>query len=138
MSKIRKTIIIDEALWDSVKNDLNISLGEFVEQSLLLFAGKDTEMGRLMKKATQLQSELNQIQGRIYKLQNKNKDNIDNQELYEKAMVTVNRIHNVLGYIGRNQLRNIANQNEINSEHFIRYVQKQDGITIKNYGALPK
>lgn len=138
MSKIKKTILIDEQLWDSVKNDLNISLGEFVEQSLRLFSGEDTEMGKLMKKASQLQSELNQIQGRMYKLQNKNKENNNNQELYERAMTTVNRIHNELGYIGKNQIRKIANQNELNSEHFLRYVQKQDGIVVKNYGALPK
>lgn len=138
MSKIKKTIRIDERLWDSVKNDLDITLGEFVEQSLRLFSGEDTEMGKLMKKASQLQSELNQIQGRMYKLQNKNKENNNNQELYEKAMVTVNRIHNELGYIGKNQIRRIANQNEINSEHFLRYVQKQEDIIVKNYGALPK
>lgn len=138
MSKIKKTILIDEQLWDSVKNDLDISLGEFVEQSLRLFSGEDTEMGKLMKKASQLQSELNQIQGRMYKLQNKNRENNNNQELYEKAMVTVNRIHSELGYIGKNQIRRIANQNEINSEHFLRYVQKQDDIIVKNYGALPK
>ena len=95
-------------------------------------------MGKLMKKASQLQSELNQIQGRMYKLQNKNKENNNNQELYEKAMVTVNRIHNELGYIGKNQIRRIANQNELNSEHFLRYVQKQEDIIVKNYGALPK
>ncbi len=138
MSKIKKTIMIDERLWDSVKNDLDITLGEFVEQSLRLFSGEDTEMGKLMKKASQLQSELNQIQGRMYKLQNKNKENNNNQELYEKAMVTVNRIHNELGYIGKNQIRRIANQNELNSEHFLRYVQKQEDIIVKNYGALPK
>lgn len=138
MSKIKKTIMIDERLWDSVRNDLDITLGEFVEQSLRLFSGEDTEMGKLMKKASQLQSELNQIQGRMYKLQNKNKENNNNQELYEKAMVTVNRIHNELGYIGKNQIRRIANQNELNSEYFLRYVQKQEDIIVKNYGALPK
>jgi succinate dehydrogenase/fumarate reductase flavoprotein subunit len=138
MSKIKKTIMIDEQLWLAVKDELNISLGEFVEQSLRLFTGEDTEMSSLMKKGTKLQSELNQIQGRMYKLMNKNKENRHNQELFDNAMDTIQRIHDKLGYIGKNQLRKIANQNEINADDLIRYCQKKPEIIIKNYGALPK
>lgn len=138
MSKIKKTIMIDEQLWLAVKDELNISLGEFVEQSLRLFTGEDTEMSSLMKKGAKLQSELNQIQGRMYKLMNKNKENRHNQELFDNAMNTIQRIHDKLGYIGKNQLRKIANQNEINADDLIRYCQKKPEIIIKNYGALPK
>lgn len=130
--------MIDEQLWLAVKDELNISLGEFVEQSLRLFTGEDTEMSSLMKKGTKLQSELNQIQGRMYKLMNKNKENRHNQELFDNAMDTIQRIHDKLGYIGKNQLRKIANQNEINADDLIRYCQKKPEIIIKNYGALPK
>lgn len=114
-----------------------MSRSEFVEYALRLYLREDNQESRLLKKGVQLQSELNKITGRLYKLQNKNNNNV-NAKQFEEAMETVYRIHKVLGYVGKNQLQKIANQKEFSYSEWELYVKKQDGIIVKNYGELPK
>ena len=137
MGKIEATILVDEDLWLSAKDKLDMSRSDFIDYVLSIYLMEDSEVSRLMKKGAKLQAELNQTIGRIQSLENKN-NGMKNTELYEQLMPTVYRIHNALGYIGRNQLRKLATQNEINPTGFIRYVEKQEGIEVKKYGALPK
>ena len=136
MGKIEATITVDEDLWLMAKNKLDMSRSEFIDYALTIFLVEDSEVSRLMKKGAKLQAELNQTIGRIQSLENKNK--VNQTEIYQQLMEPVIRIHNVLGYIGRNQLRKIATQNEVNPTGFIRYVEKQEGIEVKKYGDLPK
>lgn len=135
--KIEVTIEIDEYLWVLAKDKLDMSRSEFVEYALRLYLREDNQESRLLKKGVQLQSELNKITGRLYKLQNKNNNNV-NAKQFEEAMETVYRIHKVLGYVGKNQLQKIANQKEFSYSEWELYVKKQDGIIVKNYGELPK
>lgn len=136
MGKIEATIFVDEDLWLSAKDKLGMSRGDFIDYVLSIYLMEDSEVSRLMKKGLKLQAELNQTIGRIQSLENKN--GVKNTDLYEELMPTVYRIHNALGYIGRNQLRKLATQNEVNPTGFIKYVEKQKGIEVKKYGALPK
>lgn len=137
MGKIEATITVDEDLWLRAKDELDMSRSEFVDYALTIFLVEDSEISRLMKKGAKLQAELNQTIGRIQSLENKNNGK-DNRKSYEELMPTVYRIHNVLGYIGKNQLRKLASQNEVNPSGFIRYVEKQEDIVVKKYGDLPK
>ena len=137
LGKIEATILVDEDLWLSAKDKLEMSRSDFIDYILSIYLMEDSEVSRLMKKGAKLQTELNQTIGRIQSLENKN-NGVKTSESYKKLMPTVYRIHDALGYIGRNQLRKLATQNELNPSGFIRYVEKQEGIEVKKYGALPK
>lgn len=137
MGKIETTITVDEDLWLQIKNKLDMTPSEFIDYVLTIYLMEDSEVSRLMKKGAKLQTELNQTIGRIQSLENKNKG-IDNNKLYGELLPTVYRIHNVLGYIGRNQLRKLATQNELNPTGFIHFIEKQEDIVVKKYGDLPK
>lgn len=138
MVKKEHTIIIDDQLWLKAYNELPLPINEFIENCFRWYLGTDTKNSRLLKKAVKLQSELDKVVDKIYKEQNKKNINIDNTQEYLKAMETVNRIHNELGYIGRNQLEKIGNQHNFNINDWIKFVQNQENIKIENYGALPK
>ena len=137
MSKIEVTIEVDEYLWVLAKDKLDMSRSEFVEYALRLYLREDSQESKLFKKGVQLQSDLNKITGRLHKLQRKNNANVNIRQ-FDEAMETVYRIHNVLGYVGKNQLQKIANQKEFNYNEWESYVKKQDGVIVKNYGELPK
>ena len=138
MGKIKVTIEVDECLWLIAKDKLDMSFSEFIDYVLTIYLVEDSEISALMKKGAKLQKELNQTIGRIQALENKY-DKQDKKDIYEELMETVIRIHNGMGgYIGKNQLRRIATRNEINPTSFIRYVENQEGITVKKYGELPK
>lgn len=134
--QIKKQIIIDEHLLKKAEAELPMTLNEFIEYCLLWYLGTDTKNSRLLKKAVKLQTELNRTTEKLYKEQKK-KSNIDNTLEYQKAMETVYRIHNTLGYIGKNQLEKIGQRNNFNIMDWIDYVKKQEDIKIENYGALP-
>lgn len=138
MSKIPIKINIDEELYKASKDKLNMSLDEFVDYSLTMFIHQEDEYSRLFQKGAKLQSELNKLQKRMLELEVRNDENKNNQEYYDKAMITVNRIHNELGYIGKNQLKKIANNNNLNHIDLIHYVERLDDYNITNFGDLPK
>lgn len=135
--KIEVTITIDEYLWSLAKDKLDMGRSEFVEYALRLYLREDSNVSRVFKRGVELQAELDKVTNRLYTLQNKNKTKFNEKE-YLEAMKTVYRINDVLGYVGKNQLKKIANQREFNAKQWIQYVEKQEGIIIKNYGELPK
>lgn len=135
--KIEVKLNVDEHLWLLAKDKLDMNGSEFLEYALRLYLREDSQIAKLFKKGIKLQMELNKVTARMYKLQNKNKSNLNIKE-FENAMETVYRIQDVLGYVGKNQLQRIANQREFNNNDWIKYVQNQEGIIVKNYGELPK
>lgn len=136
--KTKVTLEISKELYIASKDKLDMSLNDFIEYSLSMYIFNDDEYSTLFKKACKHYNELNNVKNRMYALERKNRSNKDNQKYYDKAMVTVTRIHNRLGYIGKNQLRKIANQNNLNHNDLIRYVSNLDGFTVTNFGNLPK
>ena len=138
MVKKEHIILIDDQLWLKAHNELPLPINEFIENCFRWYLGTDTKNSRLLRKAVKLQSDLDKVVDKIYKEQNRKNVNIDNTQEYMKAMETVNRIHNVLGYIGRNQLEKIGNQHNFNINDWITFVQSQENIKVENYGALPK
>lgn len=136
--KSRITIEINTDLYLSAKDKLDLSIDEFVEYSMSMFVHNDDEYSKLFSKGCKTYTELQKIKARMYKLELKNRKNEDNQEAYDNAMETVNRIHSNMGYIGKNQLRKIANQNDLNHDALIKYVSDLGIYDIRNFGGLPK
>ena len=137
MSKKEYKVTIDEQLWLKAQAELPVPINEFIEYCFIWYTGTDTKNGRLLKKAVKLQTDLNNTVDKLYKEQ-KRKNKIDNTQEYQRAMETVNRIHNELGYIGKNQLTLIGQQHNFNVVDWIQFVSTQEGIIVENYGALPK
>ena len=135
--RIRKEIEIEEQLWLLGKDELPMPVNDFIEYCFRLYLRQETPSSTLFRKAVNLKSDLDKVTNKLYKLQTQT-INIDNTTEYEEAMVTVYRIHDKLGYIGRNQLEKIGNQKDFNLMEWIKYVECKDDITITNFGALPK
>ena len=139
MSKKTKIVLeISEELYHTSKDKLDMSIDDFLEYSLSMYVYNDDEYSALFKKACKHYKELKNAKDKMYLLEKKNRMNKDNKKSYDEAMITVSRIHSRLGYIGKNQLRKIANQNNLNHNDLIRYVTRLDGYTVTNFGDLPK
>ena len=128
---------IDEMLYNVAQQKLDMTLSEFLEYSLSMYIHQDDEYSTLFKKGAKLQNDFNNIRKRMYELEKRYDENKDNQEYYDKAMITVDRIYSELGYIGKNQLNKIANQNNLNHVDLIHYVENLQ-YKVTNFGALPK
>ena len=137
MVKVKKEIEIEETLLLRATQELPMSIDDFIEFCIRTYIQQDSNTSSLLKRAVTLQVELNRITDKLYKEQTRNK-NIDNTEIYEKAMDTVYRIHNELGYIGKNQLQQIGNRYDFNIFDWLHYVEGKEDIVVMNFGAIPK
>lgn len=135
--KIEIKLSVDKMLWENAQDDLDMSPNLFFEYALTMYIFNDDEYSKLFRKGAKLYSELDRIKDKMFNLEKNNRNNVSNEESYNTAMITVNRIYNELGYIGKNQLRKIANQNNLNHSDLIKYVER-NGYKVTNFGDIPK
>lgn len=136
--KIKTEIHIDEELYHNSINKLDMSLSDFVEYSLSMLIYNDDKYSKLFQKGCKSYNDLLNFRKKLYALEEKNNRNKSNQEAYDNAMISILRIHDKIGYIGKNQLRKIANQNDLNHMDLIEYVKRNTNCEIRNFGGIPK
>ena len=129
-------ISIDKELLLNAKNKLTMSLDDFVEYSLSMYLQHDDKYAKLFYEGAEHYSELKKIQDKIHALDNKKED--DNDESLEKAMFMIQRIHDEMKYIGKNQIRDAAINYDLSPNDLVSYVESLDGFEVRKFGALPK
>lgn len=138
---MKKEILVnvDESLYLSALDNMDMGFDEFVEYSLIMYMNaSDDEYSRLFRKGVKAFNEFNNIKEKLYSLQSRDDENFNTESKeYQQTIDTINRIHSSLGYIGRNQIRKIANQNNINPNKLIKHLE-DTGYNIENFGAMPK
>ena len=112
--KEKISVKINRDLYLNSKNYLDMSLDSFIEYSLSLYIQSNDNYARLFKRGCKLYNELDKIKNKLYDLENKKNDKED----YTEALITINRIHDKLGYVGKNQMVEIE---------FVRYLQTAAG-----------
>lgn len=139
MSKKEIIVNVDESLYLSALDNMDMSFDEFIEYSLVMYMNaSDDEYSRLFRKGAKFFKEFNDIKEKLYALNSRDVSclNTESKE-YLQSMDTINRIYHSLGYIGRNQIRKIANQNNINPNQLLKHLEENEYI-IENFGAMPK
>ena len=136
--KGRHSITIDNTIWDLAQDKIDISLSLFIENTLKMYLGQDDELSKLMKKEVELQKELDIVQSKICQTREKQRKENNQKHIYDDAMTTINRIADRLGYIGENQIRKIANQNDIPPQQLIEHCRVNTNLKIENFGESPK
>lgn len=135
MVKIKSDIHIEQELLLRAKNELSMSLDEFVEYALTMYLHHEDKYAKLFYDGAKAYSELKKIQD---KMQSMDKETLSNEnQSYDNAMETVNRINEAVGYVGKDRLRHIASTNNISPANFIKYVESL-GIEIRNFTNIPR
>ena len=125
------TLEIDENLFLRAKNELNMSLDDFVEYALTMYLQHEDKYAKLFYEGAKKYSELKQIQDKMSKLDSTAV--YEDSESYERAMETIERIHKAHGHIGKDSLRHIANYNNISPNNLIKHVNSLGEFNITNF-----
>jgi hypothetical protein len=136
--KIKTEIEIDKELYYNSIDKLDMTLSEFVEYSLNMLIYNDDKYSKLFQKGCKSYKELLNFRNKLYSLEEKNKKNKSNKENYDMAMISIQRMHDKLGYIGKNQIREIANRNDLNHNDLMNYIKRNTSYEIRNFGGLPR
>ena len=106
----------------------------FFEYALTMYLQHEDSYAKLFYDGAKHYSELKKIQE---KMQRMDSNDPKNNESYNKAMVTVERIHSNLGHIGKDKLRKIAVDNDISGADLINHTISL-GYTVTNFTVTMK
>lgn len=125
------TLEIDNNLLLRAKSELDMGLDDFLEYALTMYLQHEDKYAKLFYEGAKKYSELKQIQDKMLKLDNNAV--YDDSESYERAMETIERIHESYGHIGKDSLRHIANYNNISPNNLIKHVDSLGEFNITNF-----
>ena len=137
MSKKSVTITVDENIWELAKDKLPCSRSEFFENQLRLYLDIEDPEAKIVEKISKKENEINVLKDKLCTIRREKQLRLEASNVFENAMVTINRLHDRLGCVGRNQIRNIAKRCDVPSNELEKHVVDQ-GLTVVNFMEVQK
>lgn len=127
------TLTIDAVVWEQAKEKLPCGRSEYIEEQLRKGIGlSDDKETELRKKIAKHQDEINILESQLCKIREERLKNEKQNNEYDNAMDTVYRIHERLGFVGKNQLKNISKQQQVPFDVLVGCVINE-GLNLVNY-----
>lgn len=137
MSKIRKNITIDEEFDHFIRYKLGMPLSEFVNNTLKEAFNVSDEITELRKEIYEHENALISLRAKLCKLEREEAAAIKNRKGYEECMVILLRIHDNMGEVGENQIRNVADNFSVNFDGLLSYCKEQ-GLNVSKGLEAPR
>lgn len=116
------TFMCDEELWQRAKYELPVSRSEFIENQLRAYLDYEVESDQiLIEKIKKRKAEVGMLEDKLAEIHKKKERQTRNKELFDKSLNIVERIISIHGKIGINQLKDIAKQQNIPFDVFIKH-----------------
>lgn len=134
-NKKKVSISIDPDIWEDAKIKLG-NCSNFIESQLEMYLGNDlSEEREVLKLIEEKNAELSVLEGKLCKLREARLSKVDEMNIFEAPMVSINRIHGNLGYIGKNQIKRFASRNEVPYDALLEYVINE-GLNVVNFAEV--
>ena len=137
MGKKTVTISVDENLWELAKDKLPCSRSEFFENQIKLYLDIDDPESKIVEKISKKENEINVLKDKLCEIRKEKQLRLEVTNVFDDAMITINRIHDNLGCVGRNQIRNIAHRYDIPAKDLENHIVSL-GLTVVNFMEVPK
>ena len=137
MSKKSVTITVDENIWELARDKLPCSRSEFIENQLRLYLDIDDPEAKIVEKISKKENEINVLKDKLCNIRKEKQLRMESSNVFDDAMITLNRLHKNLGCVGRNQIRSVAKRCDVPSNELEKYVISQ-GLSVVNFMEVPK
>ena len=137
MSKKTVTITVDENIWELAKDKLPCSRSEFFENQLKLYLDIDDPETKIVEKISKKESEINVLKDKLCNIRREKQLRLESANVFDDAMVTLNRLHDRLGCVGRNQIRSVAKRCDVPANELETHAV-ECGLTVVNFMEVPK
>lgn len=134
--KRQRCINISDDVWNRLSNDVDTSNSQIIEHLLRIYLDESDEEAELMKLAEKQQNALNITLSKLCEVRERKKNKKKNGTLFDKPMESINRIYENIGFVGKNQIKNIAKQNDVSALELEEHIKSMD-IPVKNMYAPP-
>lgn len=134
-NKKKVSISIDPDIWEDAKIKLG-NCSNFIESQLEMYLSNDlSEEREVLKLIEEKNAELSVLEGKLCKLREARLSKVDEMNIFEAPMVSINRIHGNLGHIGKNQIKRFASRNEVPYDALLEYVINE-GLNVVNFAEV--
>ena len=136
-NKIRVNLTVDPNLWQLAKDKLPCSRSEFFENQLKMFLGIEDDESEIIKDIQTKENEINALRDKLCHVRKSKQLKLESNKSMEKAMASLNRMHERLGVIGKNQISYIAGSNKLEFYRLKDECEKK-GMNIVPFSEVPK
>ena len=137
MGKKTVTITIDENIWELAKDKLPCSRSEFFENQVKLYLDIDDPEAKIVEKISKKENEINVLKDKLCTIRREKQLKLEASDVFDDAMITINRLHDKLGCVGRNQIRTVARRCDVPSNELEKHIVSV-GLTVVNFMEVPK
>ena len=131
--KKQRCINISDDVWLRLTEEVNGSNSATIEHLLRLYLDEGDEEAELMKLAEKQQRELDITLAKLCDIREKKRKRKKQDSLYDAPLVTINRIYDKLGFVGKNQIIQIAKQHNLDEDLLIDKCVKSNIKVVKFY-----
>ena len=137
MSKGNHCITIDDNKWEALNHIVTGSRSAWIERQIDIALNVEDEEAKLLQKIEKLDNQLNIAKDKLCQIRQAKKERLETANVFDKCMVSLERLHDNLGCIGKNQIRNIAWINDVPALELEEHCIDQ-GLNVVNFMEVPK
>lgn len=137
MVKKSVSITVDSEIWEEAGEKL-ASRSEFCENQLKLFLELNIdEEDEILQQIQDKRDEINVLEDQLCARRKARLDKAKSSFIFDDAMVSINRINERLGHVGKNQIKNFARKNGVPFDLLLEHCRQSD-LNIVKYAEVPK
>lgn len=137
MSKGNHCITIDDNKWEALNHVVTGSRSAWIERQIDIALNVEDEEAKLLQKIEKLDNQLNVAKDKLCQIRQAKKEKLEAANVFDTCMVSLNRLHDNLGCIGKNQIRYIARINDVPALELEEHCIDQ-GLKVVNFMEVPK
>ena len=108
MAKGNHCITIDDNKWEALTHVVNGSRSAWIERQIDIVLNLEDEEAKLLQKIERLDNQLNVAKDKLCQIRQAKKEKLEAANVFDGCMVSLNRLHDNLGSVGRTQIRHIT------------------------------
>lgn len=137
MAKGNHCITVDDNKWDALAGVVNGSRSAWIERQIDIALNIEDEESKLIQEIEKLDNKMNVAKDKLCQIRKAKKERLEAANVFDECMVILNRLHDHLGCVGRNQIRTIAMKNKVPADGLEEHCEEL-GLTIVNFMEVPK
>ena len=137
MGKKTVCITVDEEIWEEAGCKLG-SRSDFCENQMRLFLelNNDAE-DELLQQIQEKRDEINVLEDKLCAYRKERLSEVQDSLILDQPMVSINRLHDNMGQVGKNQIKMIAKRNGVPFDLLLEHC-RVSGLNIVNFGEVPR
>lgn len=138
------TIAIDSNIYNEAIKipELDKLVEEFLKHKLLLASEHELELvnniNSLKKESDKINNKINNLIEELYSIRFNKKDYLYDETIFDNSMISLSRIHENVGHIGKDKIREFAVRDHVPFDGLLNHIVTNTDFIVQEYTNIPK